>query len=93
MTHPPLEERIAALAGDAIHQGEHHTGEHQGQVDDHHPHQIVIGMLLDVDEVLQQFDAGNGDDGTDQLEFEVGEADMAHPVRPVFMFVRYRSWK
>ncbi len=54
-------------------------------MDAHLPRQLFVGVILDVNEGLEQVNAGDGDDGADELHLEVGEIHMPHPGRPVFM--------
>ena len=71
--------------GEAVHQSEHHAREDQREVNDDHPHQFMLCGVLDVDKVFEDFDTGNGDDGADQFEFEIREANVSHPVGTVFV--------
>ena len=52
----------------------------------HLPGHDLIRNLFGIDEGLEQFDRRDGDDGADQFEFEVREADLAHPTGAVFVF-------
>ncbi len=54
----------------------------------HLPAQLVRGELVDVDERFQQLDGGDCDDGPDQLDLEIGEADLAHPYWTILVFAR-----
>ncbi|MPN22749.1 hypothetical protein SDC9_170132 [bioreactor metagenome] len=73
------------LAAELVHDRVEHAGNDESHVDADLPGQLFVAVRADVHEGLEQFDPGNGDDRADQLHLQVGEADMAHPVRAVLV--------
>ena len=65
---------VGFSGGQAVHEGEQHAGQHEGQVQADFPGQLLVGVAFDVDKSLEQFDAGNRDDGADQLDLQMKDA-------------------
>ena len=81
-----MEKLVLILAGgDAVGDGEQHAGDDKGQMDAHLPSQLFIIELRDIDKGLEQLDRGDGDNGADEFDFQVREADLAHPRGTVFV--------
>ena len=75
--------------GDAVDEGKEERREDEGQVDQRVPHELFAGILLDVEEDLQQVDRGDRHDGASACEPAVNTlagrrpaADAARRVRP-----------
>ena len=49
-------------------------------MDQREPHQLFAGVLLGVEEDLQQMDRGDGDDGGRDLDLERADVDLAEPM-------------
>ena len=67
------EESMVRATGDAVHPvdvGHAECGQHESEMDDHIPHQLVVADVRGVHERLEQVDGGNGDDRGGDLLLE-----------------------
>lgn len=63
---------LRSPGGDLLDPGQHQCGNDENAVDDHLPHDLLVGVLLDIDERFQQMHGGDADEGG-------GEFDLQHP--------------
>ena len=70
-----------AAFAEPVHEGEHHAGHKEGQVDDDQPLQIAFVHRADGHEGFEQVNDRDGDDRGHQLQFNVRKIDAAEKVR------------
>ena len=54
---------------DLVQIAHHESGQHEGEMDDHIPHQLVVRHILGVHKHPQQVNGGDGDDGGGDFVF------------------------
>ena len=69
------------LRHDLLEEAEEQRRDHERQVEDDQPHDLVVGVLLDVEEYLQEVDRGDRDDRRGHLDLEAAGIELAQPAQ------------
>jgi DNA (cytosine-5)-methyltransferase 1 len=75
--------RRSQSAFQAIHERQKQTGQHERQMDPDAPRQLAVREVLEVHETSQHMDGRDRDDRRHELQLEIAEVDVPHPLRLV----------